>query len=226
MYGEKIKDLREKKGETQAQTAFALNVARQTLSNWETETNAPNFDMLVKIADYFGVSVDTLIRKNKQLEKSLKDINIDTASVEDDRQKDIKSIAYQLLFFFESNTNYNGDKWELEHINDYLISDILKLINTYKKALNSYKLIEFNSVDTFLKLTDIIAGFVAESLTTTEENTKRVKTMLCIDAEKEFQKFLKFNGLKNNAITQSHYEENIIHTAEKNFNNTSTKGDK
>ena len=63
MIGEKIKKLRTGKGITQDTMAKALGVSPQSVSKWEQNTTSPDIGMLVPIADFFGVSVDFLLRE-------------------------------------------------------------------------------------------------------------------------------------------------------------------
>ena len=55
-----IADLRKQKGVTQEQLASALSISSQAISKWETGTSQPDSQTLPLIADYFGVSLDTL----------------------------------------------------------------------------------------------------------------------------------------------------------------------
>lgn len=61
MFGDVLKDLRKKKGVTQIQLAKNLEISNGTIGNWEINARQPDHDMLVKIADYFSVSVDYLL---------------------------------------------------------------------------------------------------------------------------------------------------------------------
>lgn len=58
--GEKIAELRKRKGLTQDELAETLNVSRQVISKWERDVCWPKNDLLQKIADLFGVSVEYL----------------------------------------------------------------------------------------------------------------------------------------------------------------------
>ena len=62
MFSEKIRDLRKKTGLSQEEFAEKLDVSRQAVSKWELGTAVPTADKLVDIADFFGVSVDFLMR--------------------------------------------------------------------------------------------------------------------------------------------------------------------
>ena len=72
-YGKILKSLRKDKGVTQQEIACELNVDRSTYAKYETAKSQPNFDTLVKIADYFDVSTDYLLCRNHQYIKNKKD---------------------------------------------------------------------------------------------------------------------------------------------------------
>jgi transcriptional regulator with XRE-family HTH domain len=57
-----IKLLRRRRGRTQDEVAYALNMKRPTLSGYENQVAQPSVDVLIAFADYYGVSIDTLIR--------------------------------------------------------------------------------------------------------------------------------------------------------------------
>ena len=57
----RLKELRKKKGLSQLRLATELNTTQNTISRYETGEREPGIDELIKIADYFNVSVDFLI---------------------------------------------------------------------------------------------------------------------------------------------------------------------
>lgn len=61
MLGEKIAEQRKRKGTTQQELADALNISRSTLAGYEAENKKPSYKVLVRIAEYFGVTVDYLL---------------------------------------------------------------------------------------------------------------------------------------------------------------------
>ncbi|MGN1419167.1 MAG: helix-turn-helix domain-containing protein [Acutalibacteraceae bacterium] len=63
MIGDKIKALRKSKKITQEQLAKILNITPQAVSKWERGLSLPDIELLVPIADYFGVSIDYLLRE-------------------------------------------------------------------------------------------------------------------------------------------------------------------
>ena len=61
----RLKELREAKGLSQRKLANELGMLHQTYSNYENEKREPNIATLIKLADYFDVSVDYLIEHEK-----------------------------------------------------------------------------------------------------------------------------------------------------------------
>ena len=57
-----IKILRKRRGRTQDEVAFTLNMKRSTLSGYENGVAQPNMDALAKFSDYYGVAIDTLVK--------------------------------------------------------------------------------------------------------------------------------------------------------------------
>ena len=73
--GNKIRELRKKKGITQEQLAIALSISPQAVSKWEMGTGYPDISILPVIAGYFGVSLDTLFNYDaKTLEERITEI--------------------------------------------------------------------------------------------------------------------------------------------------------
>lgn len=56
-----LRKLRESKKLTQADVASALKIERSTYTKYESGKSKPVSEMLIKIADFFGVSVDYLL---------------------------------------------------------------------------------------------------------------------------------------------------------------------
>lgn len=61
MLGEKLKELRAKQGLTQATFAKIFNISSGTIAMWETGKRTPDIEMLNRIAEYFGVTLDYLV---------------------------------------------------------------------------------------------------------------------------------------------------------------------
>ena len=63
--GENIKSLRAEKGATQEQLAEHLSITYQSVSKWENNITAPDLQLIPMIAEFFGVSINTLFKAKK-----------------------------------------------------------------------------------------------------------------------------------------------------------------
>lgn len=63
--GKQIKKLREEQEISQQELADYLTISRQTISKWELGKSLPDIENVVRIADYFNISVDGLIGRKK-----------------------------------------------------------------------------------------------------------------------------------------------------------------
>lgn len=61
MLAKQIRALRLANKMSQVELAAALNVTKQSVSNWENDNILPSVEMVVRIADIFSVSVDYLL---------------------------------------------------------------------------------------------------------------------------------------------------------------------
>lgn len=98
MLGKRIIMLRKKAGLTQEELAKKLNVSRSALSQYELGTREPNYDLLLKIADFFEVTADYLLRGEEHYKELASEINkrpdtryaaIDGHDFEDDEKDEI-----------------------------------------------------------------------------------------------------------------------------------------
>lgn len=58
--GEKLKELRLQAGLTQQQLADNLGIARVNYTRYETNAVRPDFEILIKLADFYDVSLDEI----------------------------------------------------------------------------------------------------------------------------------------------------------------------
>ena len=61
IFADRLLELRKEKGVSQAKLAKELQVSYAVVCYWETDRSEPTAPNLVKIANYFGVSVDYLL---------------------------------------------------------------------------------------------------------------------------------------------------------------------
>ncbi len=69
--GQRIKEEQEKRQWTQDYLAETLNVFRQAISKWEVENAYPDIDRLVQISNLFDITLDSLIKGDDSLKKSI-----------------------------------------------------------------------------------------------------------------------------------------------------------
>ena len=63
-FGERLKELRQAKGLTQRQLADVLSVSGHAVHCWESDKQDPTMTTLVKLSEYFEVSLDYLFGKS------------------------------------------------------------------------------------------------------------------------------------------------------------------
>ncbi len=94
--GERLYELRKKKGLSQEEVAEKLNVTRQSVSKWETDESKPDFDKIVPICELYEISTNELLNGTKE-EKEEKEVEV----INNDNRKNraiIISIAVFLYF--------------------------------------------------------------------------------------------------------------------------------
>lgn len=62
---EKLKAIRKQAGMSQEQLAEKLNVSRQAVTKWETNTGIPNIENIKAISALFDISIDELLSNQK-----------------------------------------------------------------------------------------------------------------------------------------------------------------
>ena len=69
----RLKELRKLYGLTQEESARKLNISRSSINNYEAGTREPDYDTLIHIAKFYGVTVDYLIGYTNEYAKDMKD---------------------------------------------------------------------------------------------------------------------------------------------------------
>lgn len=68
MLGQNLKDMRIKNKYNQEDIAEQLGVTKQTISNWEKGKRTPDINHLIKLANIYQVTLDSLIGIDKRTE--------------------------------------------------------------------------------------------------------------------------------------------------------------
>ena len=64
-----LREIRKKKGFSQLKVAMDLSISREALSFYENGKRSPDVDMLVRMSEYYNVSIDYLIQGREFQEK-------------------------------------------------------------------------------------------------------------------------------------------------------------
>ena len=75
IFKNRIRDLREDMDLRQIDVALATGIDQKTLSNYETGKTNPDSSSLIRLADFFGVTIDYLVGYSNINIKSNKDIS-------------------------------------------------------------------------------------------------------------------------------------------------------
>ena len=81
-FNEKLISLRKSKGLSQEELGAQLKVSRQTISKWESAQSYPDFQRLVLLSDYFGLTLDELV----------KDVDVQEVREKNARRRSTRSI--------------------------------------------------------------------------------------------------------------------------------------
>ena len=95
-FSDKIRELRKQKGVSQAVVAEYLGITKQAYSLYETGKREPDFDSLLKLAEYFGTDTDSLLYGSNTTavpDSRLKFALFGDTEIDDDVLDDVKSLA-------------------------------------------------------------------------------------------------------------------------------------
>jgi transcriptional regulator with XRE-family HTH domain len=94
-----LKFIREQRGLLQAELAQILSVSPQTISNWETGDRTPRLADILRLADFFGVSLDFLFKRPEapsELPQWLIPLLEDLASLDFAGQNSVRALVFGL----------------------------------------------------------------------------------------------------------------------------------
>lgn len=106
----KLKQVRESTGKTQEQVAQELGIPVGTYRNWEQTARGLNTKKLIMLADYFGVSTDTILGTRF------------AQSIDDQVQRSYRTKIETLLINASRNLNDDGNARLLEYADDLIRS--------------------------------------------------------------------------------------------------------
>lgn len=98
--GSFIKELRKEQNLTQEELAEKFNVARRTVSRWETGSNMPDLDILIEMADFYDVDLREILdgeRKSEKMNEELKETVLKVAEYSNEEKR--KGTTLVLVYF-------------------------------------------------------------------------------------------------------------------------------
>ncbi|MDU4891015.1 MAG: helix-turn-helix transcriptional regulator [Clostridium sp.] len=115
MLGDKIKDLRKSMNLTQVQLAKEIGIAQSTLGMIEKNRTSAGRKTLIKLADFFGVTVDYLLSENDDNKKNnIEDVK--NVKLSKRAERDIEKALSQTLE--ELQNSQDGLMFDGEPIDD------------------------------------------------------------------------------------------------------------
>ncbi|MBP0970637.1 MAG: helix-turn-helix transcriptional regulator [Oscillospiraceae bacterium] len=100
--GNFLKTLRKEKGITQEQFAETLNVARRTVSRWETGSNMPDLALLMEIADFYEVELRELLdgeRRSELMNQDTKETVMKVADLNNEENERVNRNMHWVFLF-------------------------------------------------------------------------------------------------------------------------------
>lgn len=132
-FGTNLKQLRKEKNLTQEELAECLTVSPQTVSKWENNISMPDISILPVLADYFGITVDALLRHDVDRDKlEMKELGQYIHSLADEGKLDE---AY-------SSMKTSKGKWALSASMNHLMSWTLLQLSKGKESNEQQELLE------------------------------------------------------------------------------------
>lgn len=95
--GSKLKNSRMKAGMTQEFVSEQIGVSRQTISNWENNKSYPDIVSVINLSDLYSVSLDELLKEDKNMINHLKE-STDTVRSREKFSKVIQIVAYLVIW--------------------------------------------------------------------------------------------------------------------------------
>lgn len=152
--GKNLALIRKKKGISQENLAFKLNVSRQTISKWENDETVPNIYQVNIISKFLNITIEELLNYEEEI-SNIED-SIDKTTEETISKIDWTKVwgkKYPILLEYTKEV----DSLKYKEALDYLIKDLK----------NNYS---YNYRDAFLVLKDILGNLYKEHSKAKKQN--------------------------------------------------------
>ncbi len=198
LFSEKLKKLRKDNNLTQEELADKINVSRQAITKWESGDGIPDIDNLKQISILFNVTIDELVKEDR-------DISINN----------IKNYSYTTEFEIDHNKHFDINITKINELNIISSSeDIVRVELFSNEEENIEELYKVKFDDLYYKLDidikskkdikDILVNIYLPSKYVNEIELKSKIKLLNIDGlncEKlEYDGNLKYLNIKNSEL--------------------------
>lgn len=113
--GAYLAELRKENNLTQEQLGEKLGVTNKTISRWETGTYLPPVDILEKLSDMYGITINEIISGRALTETEYKK----------EAEKNIKSVLNRSTFTLQEKIEFFKKKWKKENAFTLILSYIV-----------------------------------------------------------------------------------------------------
>lgn len=134
MFKDRLRERRKELKMSQRELAEKLFVSQQAIAKWETDKATPNPDMLAKLSEILGVSVDYLTKKDKRDTTDKDDLNTRDKK---DIAKDMESIREKLMNKDDGPVSFDGNN--IDDADAELLLDAIEMMLKRVKKINKVK---------------------------------------------------------------------------------------
>lgn len=122
-FGERLQKARTEMNLTQGAVAQKFFITRQTISNWENEKTYPDVASLIKLSDYYHISLDTLLKEDVGMREYLEKREV---------SKELKSIYRNLILIdLLLCSILLSDVFNLIHLGAFILPILLMVLLTF-----------------------------------------------------------------------------------------------
>ena len=134
-FADRLRELRTNNRYSQEQLAEKLCVSRQAISKWETGDSLPDIDKAMAISEFFGVSMDYLLKERESFSEISTDDNMDRAIIKFMASaRQMNEISEELVAIAMDGKIDDEEMLRLQEINVTLDS-ITKIIKNIKEKM-------------------------------------------------------------------------------------------
>ena len=134
MFKDRLRERRKELKMSQRELAEKLFVSQQAIAKWETDKATPNPDMLAKLSEILGVSVDYLTKEDKRDTTDKDDLNTRDKK---DIAKDMESIREKLMNKDDGPVSFDGNN--IDDADAELFLDAIEMLLKRVKKINKVK---------------------------------------------------------------------------------------